>query len=142
MHQNQDKDSGVHNGHSQLQIVLTKVGNIQFEALNRGNWFNINSNPYFTSPRSNVTLDETVWVPLRSSAGHDFIVTAVNPYIGYPRIEIHDNKTGREDFHRFSVGESFKFNTLVDGLRLSGWREGDDDRNDQKLLRLRIELDK
>jgi hypothetical protein len=79
---------------------------------------------------------------MRSSAGHSFVVTAVNPYIGYPRIEIHDNKTGREDFHRFSVGESFKFNTLVDGLRLSGWREGDDERNDYKLLRLRIELDK
>lgn len=126
----------------QLMIVLTNVGNIQFEAQSRGSWFNINSNPYFTSPGSNVTLDETSWVPVRSSAGHDFIVTAVNPYIGYPRIEIHDNRTGREQFRRYSVGESCGYDRLVDGLRFSGWREGDDDRNDQKLLRLRIELDK
>lgn len=127
---------------ARLDIVLTDVGDLRFDALTRGNWFDVRTDGSFNSPGSSDTLDETASVPMRSSAGHSFYVEAVNPYIGYPRIMVLDHKTERTQFLRFKVGESFQFDNIVDGLRLSGWREGDDDSCDSKRLFLRIELAK
>jgi hypothetical protein len=124
----------------QLTFVLTNIkGDLRLEAETRGNWFDLKSHSTFNSHTGDVSFDETIEVPIRSNQGHDFTVTGVNPGIGWPRIEIRNNKTGQEKFYRLKVGESVGFDNMVDGLRLSGWRDADDDRNDFKCLRVRIE---